>query len=599
MGIRIAITGVNSYVAATILPHLSADPRVESIIGIDISPWKGGFPKVVFHREDIRSDKISQLLEGMDMLFHFAFVMADNPDNHVTRDININGSRNIFSACIRNGVRKVVYTSSMTVYGSHPDNPLGLTESAPLLENVDSRYNREKIQVENFAIGFFQDHPEVAFTILRVGLICGPRINNIFSDLWSRKIMALPMGRQSHNQFIHEEDLARALMLTLQKELPGVYNIGADDAVATRRIFRQAGVRIVPLPATLLKRLLQFLYRCRLEKMGRGWVSLAEYTIFMNCDKFKHASGWQPQFTSEATFRSYLEARRRSAVNTPKQSVLTWFYQTPLLAKIGLKGLNVLLFLLEKTPFLRNRIPLTDPRKNNMTYLPVGGSSGNGKRTIPIHATLGEPVNQILPRMVLDELIDQSSFHLLMDACICRTAFTCKHFTADIGCLFMGETAKKIPPGLGRPVTKAMAHQHVDRAVDLGLVPMTGKVNVDNLGFLTPDTGELLSVCFCCHCCCMMGYYKHDTRHMKKLFKPMEGLRIAVSDACVGCGSCMGTCLFDNIQIQNGKAVHGDHCVGCGRCQVNCTNQAVSLSIHNPDCIREVKTRIESFVKIF
>ena len=37
----IAITGINSYFAKTVLPKLEADPEIESIIGIDVTPWKG------------------------------------------------------------------------------------------------------------------------------------------------------------------------------------------------------------------------------------------------------------------------------------------------------------------------------------------------------------------------------------------------------------------------------------------------------------------------------------------------------------------------------------------------------------------------------
>ncbi len=58
-------------------------------------------------------------------------------------------------------------------------------------------------------------------------------------------------------------------------------------------------------------------------------------------------------------------------------------------------------------------------------------------------------------------------------------------------------------------MTREQAHAHVERAVEVGLVPMTGKVRVDNFIFLTPDEQKLLSVCFCCHCCSMMTSFKH------------------------------------------------------------------------------------------
>ena len=60
-------------------------------------------------------------------------------------------------------------------------------------------------------------------------------------------------------------------------------------------------------------------------------------------------------------------------------------------------------------------------------------------------------------RQVLDDFIDRAQQHVIMDRCICRNAFDCDNFTPEIGCLFMGETALKLPPGLGRRVTKDQA----------------------------------------------------------------------------------------------------------------------------------------------
>ena len=57
MGKIIAVTGVNGYVASTLLPLLESDTEVESIIGIDVRPWRGGIKKVTFVREDIRSER--------------------------------------------------------------------------------------------------------------------------------------------------------------------------------------------------------------------------------------------------------------------------------------------------------------------------------------------------------------------------------------------------------------------------------------------------------------------------------------------------------------------------------------------------------------
>lgn len=599
MGKKVAITGVTSYFALTLLPLLQADPDVEEIIGIGRRPWTGGFDKLTYYREDIRSKKIFELFKGVDTVYHLAFIVGEIHDKGKTLDININGSKNVFQACAENKVKKVIYTSSMTAYGSHSDNILGFKEDSDLKRNEDNYYNSSKIDVENFVTNFFKDYPQITLTILRAGLLVGPNINNMFSDLWSMKISALPAGRTTHNQMISEEDLGEAMYLPFVKNLPGIYNVAADDAVSTRWCFKATGAFVIPLPIFILKLVANIAFRLHLFPASEGWVSLSEYTIFCNTEKFKKAADWQPKHGSKEAFMQFVESKKRDAKDTPKQAFLTFLYTTPWLTKLSLQGLNALFYAIEKTPFLRNIIPITDPKKNNMTYLPTNKNIvDKTPKIVEVNQNLGETVNEILPQQVLDDMIDTYSFHIIMDTCICRTGYQCKNFTNEVGCMFMGETAKKLPPGLGRKVTREQAHAHVKRAVGLGLIPMTGKVNVDNLGFLTPDTKELFSVCFCCHCCCMMGYYKHSPEHQKKLFKPVEGLYVRVNQNCVGCGTCIETCIFDNIVIQNGAALHLDHCVGCGRCKTTCPNNAVDISVNNPNYVEDVKNRLKSFIKV-
>ena len=583
MGKTVAITGVNSYFASTLLPQLDADPEVEKIIGIDITPWRGTSAKVEFHREDIRSGKIADILKGVDTVYHLAFVVGEIHDKKKTYDININGSRNLFEACVKNGVKKVIYTSSMTIYGSHQYQPLGLTEESPLHMNKNSYYSRSKHEVESFVTGFFKDRPEITLTVLRAALLCGPHIDNMFSKLWSLPVSSLPMGRQPHNQFIHEEDLGEALHLALKKDLPGVYNVTADDAISTMWCFRTAGVIIVPLPVTPLKIISRIGFALRLFPAGPGWVSVGEYTIFGSSEKFKKAAGWKPRHTSEETFRSYLESRKRDRKDDPFRKFLSWGFRQGALLVGFFKGIH-LLFLLGKIPGVRNFFPWTDPRKNSMTYLPINQS-------------LKKDPDTVLPPQVLYDFIEQASIHYLIDHCGCRLAHKCENFPYEVGCLFMGESALKLPAGIGRKVTKEQALAHARRAVSVGLVPMTGKVRVDNSLFFVKDEKKLLTVCFCCHCCCMMGYLKHTpAEHLDQVITPVEGLVIEVTDACTGCGTCVETCIFEAISIKDGKAVHSAQCRGCGRCERYCPNGAITITLTNLDFKQEVKKRISSHV---
>jgi UDP-glucose 4-epimerase len=581
MGRTVAITGVNSYFASTLLPRLQADAGIDRIVGIDVTPWKGGFRKVDFRRLDIRSEKVAEALAGVDTLYHLAFVVAERHDKAETHQINRHGTRNVFEAAIATGVKKVIYTSSTTVYGAHPDNPLRFDESRPLRPNLDSYYSSDKVAVEQFAVEFFASHPEVTFTVLRAALGAGPHMNNFFHQLYSMPVLALAQGRSPQQHFIHEEDLGEALYLALEKDVPGIYNVGADDTVPAEWVFRQAGVHVVRVPSSVLKPLMNAAFALHLLPASQGWASLSEYTIFPSSEKFKRTTGWSPRYSSAETFMDYLRGRKREPDNFT-QAALSWVFRSGPRTRPTMQVLHV--FRLGKIPWLRDRIPWMAPEKNSITYLPINQNL--------------ETVQEVLPAQVVHDFIEKAKLYVVMDKCGCRLARKCKNFTAQVGCLFMGDTSLKLPHGVSRRVTREQAHAHVDRAIEVGLVPMTGKVRVDNFIFLTPDESKLLSVCFCCHCCCMMTSFKHiPAVHLDRLMPRLEGLTVEVTEACLGCGQCEETCGFGAITIDDGRAVHSAQCRGCGRCQRTCPNDAVRITISSPTATEDAKRRIESYVQ--
>ncbi len=306
----IAITGINSYFAGTVLPKLEADREIERIVGIDVTPWNGGYKKVAFHRKDVRDPEIGQLFQGVDTVMHLAFIVEEIHDKGRTHEINIKGSINVFQAAAAQRVRKIIYTSSIASYGAHPDNPMGMTEEYPLVANVDSYYSSDKIAVERYLRDFESDHPEIILTIFRPPVIVGPNLRNVFADFLGRKANFYIKGSDPLMQFLHEEDLGEALALAVKKELPGVYNIAADGCMSLRQAYEIAGVRLIDLPVSWLKRLAKAFFALHLEKLSQGWVSLMEYPIIVNSEKFKKAAGWQPKYTTEEAFQDLLKSRR-------------------------------------------------------------------------------------------------------------------------------------------------------------------------------------------------------------------------------------------------------------------------------------------------
>jgi len=241
-------------------------------------------------------------------------------------------------------------------------------------------------------------------------------------------------------------------------------------------------------------------------------------------------------------------------------------------------------FKLSHIPLIRERLPEFDPRKTNMSWIPINRDIEGAGGTV-------------LSEEVLGRLIEKARHRVLVNACGCRKTHGCKEYPHDIGCLMMGESALQIPAKTSRRVGIDEAKEHIRRATEAGLIPVTGKARIDNDIFMIPDQGRLLTVCLCCECCCITRFSRHaPVSVLDGIHHPVEGLSVEVTGDCVGCGDCVSKCYLQAIQVQNGRAEIGPLCRVCGRCALHCPQQAIKLKLSNPHAVEDVVRRIESVV---
>lgn len=218
---------------------------------------------------------------------------------------------------------------------------------------------------------------------------------------------------------------------------------------------------------------------------------------------------------------------------------------------------------------------------------------------LPINEDINLGAETPVPLSILEEMIDRVSHRVIVDVCMCRKTLQCKKYPHDIGCLMMGRSALEIDPSFRREVGSEEAKLHARRAVEAGLVPIIGKVRVDNFVFGIKNKRQLLSVCFCCECCCISRFAKNVPVALRsENLHRLDGLFIDVGATCDGCGACAGVCFLDVIRIEGDKAVIGEGCVGCGRCAHACKRGAIGISLENPKLIDQVCSNLETLVDI-
>src|SRR5450759_2755413 len=218
-------------------------------------------------------------------------------------------------------------------------------------------------------------------------------------------------------------------------------------------------------------------------------------------------------------------------------------------------------------------------------------------RWLPINEDIEMPESAPLPVALLDRFIEEASHRIITDYCGCRKGFKCKHYPVEIGCLLMGDSAPEAKNFPFREVGVEEAKAHARKAVEAGLVPIVGKARVDNFIFRIKDRGRLLTVCFCCECCCVTRFSAYaPVGYVEPTLRKLDGIEIEVTDACKGCKKCVDRCYTQAITVTDGKAVISDYCRACGRCALTCPNGVIEVRITDPDFLEKSYERIREYV---
>ena len=310
---RVAVTGAAGYVGRGLVDLLEKEESIERVLATDIrSPVKTYTSKVVFRQHDVTAPMADLLAEHeIETVVHLAFLLNSGHKRAAAEQVNVGGAVNILEACKQTGISHLVYLSSSTIYGAHPDNPALLSEESPIRPVKGFQYVEDKARVESLLAEHQESNPDLAVTVLRGCPVMGPTADNFISRAFSQPFLIAIRGWDPPMQFLHEDDQSEILRTCVLQGIPGVYNIGGDGGVKWTEMAAIFGRKLVHLPAPLIYGLTGMTWKLRLQSNSPACgLDFIRYSFMVSCDKIKRELGVTLRYSSEDAWNAFVTRRQ-------------------------------------------------------------------------------------------------------------------------------------------------------------------------------------------------------------------------------------------------------------------------------------------------
>jgi len=273
-------------------------PRA-AVCGVDLVPWRGAPIGVQVYSADLRKRAFEDVVssERPDAIVHLGFIRHFELDSRHRREISARGTERLLDHCRRYEVEKLVVVSSSYVYGAHPENPFHIAEEAPLSADRSDPEIRDLVEVDSVATSAFWRAPEVRTCVLRPVPTIGPTVRSMVARYLRLGRVPTVMGFDPMMQFVHEEDVAHAIVLALEQGLRGVFNVVGPGEVPLGTAIEECGAVAWPVPEPLLRPAMATLLRIGGRgSFPAGIVDYLKYPVTLAGERFEREAGFEPRY---------------------------------------------------------------------------------------------------------------------------------------------------------------------------------------------------------------------------------------------------------------------------------------------------------------
>lgn len=240
---RIVVTGGAGFIGSCVVDSLLQSGAKEVVVIDNLSRgrWenlteanKSGRLRLVVG--DIRDrDLVERTFQGADLAIHEAALRITQcaSDVRLCHEVLVDGTFNVLAAVVNNGVKRLVFNSSSSVYGE--PSYLPIDEDHPY--NNKTAYGAGKIANEQMARAFAAQFG-LNYIALRPFSVYGPRMDTwgVYTEVFIRWLEAIERGqppvifgdgKSTSNDYIFISDVVEATMAAITSGVSeGVYNVG-------------------------------------------------------------------------------------------------------------------------------------------------------------------------------------------------------------------------------------------------------------------------------------------------------------------------------------------------------------------------------------
>ncbi|MEX2402862.1 MAG: NAD-dependent epimerase/dehydratase family protein [Balneolales bacterium] len=238
-GKQVLITGGTGFIGGRLVEILKTDYDVN--VRVLVSNMANVARIARFSVDMIKGDicnpeEVERAVDGCDYVFHCAYGNKGTQENR--RRINIEGTRNILAASLNHNVKKVIYLSTIMVYGDTPNAEIDETAPRKFSGGV---YSDTKIEAENLAFDY-HTNKGLPVTILQPTAVYGPFApvwsTNVIDKLKKGTVMLINKGEGLCNG-VYIDDVVNAILLAaVNKDAEGkAFIISGNQPVSWKEFY--------------------------------------------------------------------------------------------------------------------------------------------------------------------------------------------------------------------------------------------------------------------------------------------------------------------------------------------------------------------------